>query len=243
MSKRLTWEQKNIVSHDTGHALVKAVPGSGKTTTLVKRVERLVKKGTDPRSILILMYNKSAQVSFTEKLKAALHSNVIPEIRTFHSLALKIVGYAERNQIITKKELLTPEDSRYARLVKQAYRYGFDHEVGYIEPSEIENLELFIARCRAAAISPIDATTDPEFSSIKREFIRAYGRYCELLEESDLRTFDDCLIEAVSLLRNDNSLGSYFKHIIVDEYQDVNLIQHEMTRLLAKSDTSVMACW
>ncbi|EID1283269.1 UvrD-helicase domain-containing protein, partial [Salmonella enterica] len=51
MTKRLTWEQKSIVSHDTGHALVKAVPGSGKTTTLVKRVERLVKTGTDPRSI------------------------------------------------------------------------------------------------------------------------------------------------------------------------------------------------
>lgn len=104
MTKRLTWEQKSIVSHDTGHALVKAVPGSGKTTTLVKRVERLVKTGTDPRSILILMYNKSAQVSFTENLKTALMSSVIPEIRTFHSLALKIVGYGERQQIIKKKD-------------------------------------------------------------------------------------------------------------------------------------------
>ncbi len=71
MTKRLTWEQKSIVSHDTGHALVKAVPGSGKTTILVKRVERLVKTGTDPRSILILMYNKSAQVSFTEREQEA----------------------------------------------------------------------------------------------------------------------------------------------------------------------------
>jgi len=86
MTKRLTWEQKNIVSHDTGHALVKAVPGSGKTTTLVKRVERLVKTGADPRSILILMYNKSAQLGFTEKLKTALKSTAIPEVRTFHGL-------------------------------------------------------------------------------------------------------------------------------------------------------------
>lgn len=119
MTKRLTWEQKSIVSHDTGHALVKAVPGSGKTTILVKRVERLVKTGTDPRSILILMYNKSAQVSFTEKLKTALMSSVIPEIRTFHSLALKIVGYGERQQIIKKKDLITPSDYRYEQLVKQ----------------------------------------------------------------------------------------------------------------------------
>ena len=120
MKKRLTWEQKSIVGHDTGHALVKAVPGSGKTTTLVKRIERLVKTGTDPRSILILMYNKSAQENFTEKLNTALKSGVIPEIRTFHSLALTIVGYGVRRQLIKKKNLITPTDDQYEQLVKQA---------------------------------------------------------------------------------------------------------------------------
>lgn len=241
MKKRLTWEQKCIVGHDTGHALVKAVPGSGKTTTLVKRIERLVKTGTDPRSILVLMYNKSAQENFTEKLKTALKSGVIPEIRTFHSLALTIVGYGERRQLIKKKNLITPEDYRYEQLIKQAYRYGFDYEASYIDPNEIETFELFISCWRAAAVTPVDAAKDPTFNSIKREFIRAYSRYCELLEENCLRTFDDCLVEAVELLRKDSSLGAHFKHIIVDEYQDVNLIQHEMTRLLSKPDTSVMA--
>lgn len=241
MTKRLTWEQKSIVGHDTGHALVKAVPGSGKTTTLVKRIERLVKTGTDPRSILILMYNKSAQENFTEKLNTALKSGVIPEIRTFHSLALTIVGYGERRQLIKKKSLITPTDYQYEQLVKQAYRYGFDYEASYIDPNEIETFELFISRWRAAAVTPVDAANDPTFNSIKREFIRAYSRYCELLEENCLRTFDDCLVEAVALLRKDSSLGAHFKHIIVDEYQDVNWIQHEMTRLLSKQDTSVMA--
>ncbi len=241
MTKRLTWEQKSIVGHDTGHALVKAVPGSGKTTTLVKRIERLVKTGTDPRSILILMYNKSAQENFTEKLNTALKSGVIPEIRTFHSLALTIVGYGEHRQLIKKKNLIKPTDNQYEQLVKQAYRYGFDYEASYIDPNEIETFELFISRWRAAAVTPVDAANDPTFNSIKREFIHAYSRYCELLEENCLRTFDDCLVEAVALLRKDSSLGAHFKHIIVDEYQDVNWIQHEMTRLLSKQDTSVMA--
>lgn len=241
MTKRLTWEQKSIVGHDTGHALVKAVPGSGKTTTLVKRIERLVKMGTDPRSILILMYNKSAQENFSKKLKSALKSEVIPEIRTFHSLAWKIVSYGERQQIIKKKNLITPGNYRYEQLVKQAYRYDFDGEAKYIDPNEIENFELFIARCRAAAVTPVDAAHDPTFSNTKREFILAYSRYCELLEENSLRTFDDYLVEAVALLRKDSSLGAHFKHIIIDEYQDVNLMQHEMIRLLSKQDTSVMA--
>ncbi|MFM4769971.1 ATP-dependent helicase [Aeromonas veronii] len=207
----------------------------------VKRIERLVKTGTDPRSILILMYNKSAQENFTEKLNTALKSGVIPEIRTFHSLALTIVGYGERRQLIKKKSLITPTDYQYEQLVKQAYRYGFDYEASYIDPNEIETFELFISRWRAAAVTPVDAANDPTFNSIKREFIHAYSRYCELLEENCLRTFDDCLVEAVALLRKDSSLGAHFKHIIVDEYQDVNWIQHEMTRLLSKQDTSVMA--
>ncbi|MCV5590717.1 ATP-dependent helicase, partial [Escherichia coli] len=167
------------------------------------------------RSILILMYNKSAQVSFTEKLKTALMSSVIPEIRTFHSLALKIVGYGERQQIIKKKDPITPSDYRYEQLVKQAYCYGFDHEANFIDPNEIENFELFIARCRAAAVTPVDAANDPTFSNIKREFIRAYGRYCELLEENSLRTFDECLVEDVVLLGNESRLGAPFSRLLV----------------------------
>jgi len=154
---------------------------------------------------------------------------------------LKIVRYGESRQLIRKKGLITPTDYRYETLVKQAYSDALDHEETYIDPTEIEDFELFIARCRASAVTPEDAANDPTFANIKREFIHAYGRYCELLEENRLRTFDDCLIEAVALLRYDRSLGAHVKHIIVDEYQDVNLIQHDMVRLLSSPGTSVMA--
>jgi DNA helicase-2/ATP-dependent DNA helicase PcrA len=171
----------------------------------------------------------------------ALKSDVIPEVRTFHSLALKIVRQGEGQQLIKKKVLLTPGDPRYDNLIKEAYRIGFDHDASYISPNDIEDLELFITRCRAEVVTPVDAATDPAFSDVKCEYIRAYSRYCELLEENGLRTFDDCLIEAVSLLRDTPDIGAHFKHIIVDEYQDVNLIQHNMIRLLTKPDSSVMA--
>ncbi|WP_345840840.1 ATP-dependent helicase [Shewanella algae] len=240
MTKRLTWEQTSVVRHDAGHALVKAVPGSGKTTTLVKRVERLVKTGVEPGSILILMYNKSATVSFSEKLKLALKSDAIPEVRTFHSLALKIVTLAERKQLINQKTLLTPDNYRYDGMVREAFRLGCSYEAGYIEQSDISDFETFVSRCRASAVTPADAAADPTFSKIKPEFIRAYGCYCELLEANGLRTFEDSMIEAVSLLRTYPGLAARFKHIIVDEYQDVNLVQHEMIRLLTKPDTSVM---
>ena len=241
MSKRLTWEQKKIVEHTNGHALVKAVPGSGKTTALVKRVEKLVKDGVSHRSILILMYNKSAEESFKKKLKTVFKSHLVPDVRTFHSLACKITNYGENKNLIKKKTLLLPENPHYGGLVRLAYQEGFDTKDSDISVNDIEELELFIDRCRAEAITPQDAIHDPTFRHHKPEFIRAYSRYCTLLEEAGLRTFDDSLIEAISLLKNNPELESHYTHVIVDEYQDVNFIQHEMTCQLAKPHTSVMA--
>ncbi|MBQ0759793.1 MAG: ATP-dependent helicase [Zhongshania sp.] len=239
--KSLTWEQAKIVSHEHGHALIKAVPGSGKTTTLVKRVERLVKAGVDRRSILILQYNKSAQLSFKNKLKIALNSDDVPEVRTFHSLAFEIVRRGEKQKIIKRKTLLRPEDPRYSNLINEAYQAGFDQGSGYIPINDIEDLELFISRCRAKAVSPQDVMADPIFADEKPEYIRAFTRYCELLEENRLRTFDEYLIESASLLRSTQQIIENFRHIIIDEYQDVNLVQHEMIRFLATEETSVMA--
>lgn len=241
MKKSLTWEQKHVVSHDNGHALVKAVPGSGKTVTLIKRVERLVKSGIDHRSILIVMYNKSASQTFKAKLSQVLDTRMLPEVRTLHSLALKLVRHAENQRILKKKELISPDDYRYARIIKQSYQEGFKSEADFIPAEDIEDLELFIARSRAEGITPDEASSDPTFSKVNPAYIRAYRRYCDLLEELNLRTFDDCLSEANVLLSTSSYQGPRYKHIIVDEYQDVNLIQHMLICSLTKPDTSVMA--
>lgn len=241
MKKSLTWEQKTIVSHENGNALVKAVPGSGKTITLVKRVERLVKSGVDHRSILILMYNKSASQTFSDKLQIVLKSKAIPEVRTLHSLGLKLIREAEQQHLIKKKELIAPDNLRYAQIVNQSYREGFANETAFIPSEDIEDFELFITRCRAEGVTPDEAASDPTFNKEKPEHIRAYRRYCDLLEDSNLRTFDDCLLEANALLSENLYHAPRYKHIIVDEYQDVNLIQHTLIQLLAKNNTSVMA--
>ncbi|MCV2885738.1 ATP-dependent helicase [Aestuariibacter sp. AA17] len=241
MAKRLTREQKAVVHHLDGHALVKAVPGSGKTTTLVKRVERLVKSGVSKRAILVLMYNKSAQVSFAEKLKIALDSDVIPEVRTFHSFALQVIKVAENRKLIEKRTLLTPADPKHVNMVKQAYRNGFSHSDTYIPQDDIEELELFITRNRAEGIVPSDISSDPSLNETKPEFLRAYSWYCDTLDENKLRTFDDCLIEAVKILNECPQILGTFRQIIVDEYQDVNFIQNELVKRVATSGVSVMA--
>lgn len=65
-----TAEQQKIISHDIAkHALVSAVAGSGKTQTLIARIGYLVSNQVAPNKILVLIYNKSAQLDFATRLK------------------------------------------------------------------------------------------------------------------------------------------------------------------------------
>src|SRR5688500_9220809 len=69
---RHTPEQRAIVEHPPGaHAVVRAVPGSGKTTTLVGRVIHLCEQGAAPARIRVVMFNKSIQRSFEQRLAEA----------------------------------------------------------------------------------------------------------------------------------------------------------------------------
>lgn len=241
-AKTVTQEQREIIEHNGSHALVKAVPGSGKTTTLVKRVQRLLQNGVMPGQILVLMYNKAAQLSFLEKLNLTLKNQYrLPDVRTFHSLALEIVQQAVQRGELGYKNLLTPDMPEYKSIIREAHKYGYAAEDSFVEQNEIEELELFIARCHADVSSPEEIQFDPVFDKSPKEHIKAYQRFVELLQEHRFRTFDSMLAEAKQIIIKQPQLFSHLTHVIVDEYQDVNLVQHELIRLLAGEHAKVMA--
>ena len=241
-TKTVTQEQRMIIEHSGSHALVKAVPGSGKTTTLVKRVQRLLQKGVKPEQILVLMYNKAAQVSFTEKLKLVLKNEYsLPPVRTFHSIAFEIVQQAMRRGELGDKDLLTTDMPEYRIIIREAYRHGYDAVDNFVEQNEIEELEQFIERCHAESSSPEEVASDPRFTKSPKGHIKAYQRFYELLQEKRFRTFDSMLAEAKQVITKQPQLFSQLSHVIVDEYQDVNLVQHELIRLLAGDNAYVMA--
>ncbi|MCC5853709.1 MAG: ATP-dependent helicase [Alkalimonas sp.] len=241
-NKKVTQEQRTIIEHNGSHALVKAVPGSGKTTTLVKRVQRLLQNGIMPEQILVLMYNKAAQISFSEKLNLTLKNQYrLPDVRTFHSLALEIVQQAVQRGELDHKNLLTPDMPEYNRIIREAYKYGYAAEDSFVEQHEIQELQLFIDRCHADGSSPEEIQFDPAFDKSPKEHIKAYQRFVELLQEQRLRTFDITLAEAKQIIIKQQHLFSQLTHVIVDEYQDVNLVQHELIRLLAGEHAKVMA--
>ena len=95
-TKRMQWpkltpEQQAIVAAPLGHYVVRAVAGSGKTTTLAYRIKALLDRGLDARRILVLMFNKSAQLDFQAKLNRIITQGTTPpEVRTFHAMGFRL---------------------------------------------------------------------------------------------------------------------------------------------------------
>src|SRR5690554_8034888 len=104
MLQQLTQEQQSVITHQQGHARVRAVAGSGKTTTLVERVLHLLRQGVPAKRMLVVMYNRAAREDFMAKLQRRaqqikttedLQLN-LPDVRTFHSLEIGRASCRER---------------------------------------------------------------------------------------------------------------------------------------------------
>lgn len=246
MSKTLTKEQRDIVNFHNGHAIVKAVPGSGKTTTLVMRVLELLKRGVDYNKILVLMFNKAAQESFSENLKKAGRAKNIynlPDVRTFDSFAYGVANICAQKGL-TQRKMLTIPPSKGAeihdKLIKAAYKAGYEVESSFVDGAELRELANDIDVWRLNDIEPSDLFNGPEFKSVQQEKKKAYRYYCENIESANVRTANDQMRLIVKLIQTHNLFSACFEHIIVDEYQDVNRLQHQLIKSLCSKITNVM---
>jgi len=88
----LTDEQRDIITAGYEHAVITAVAGSGKTSTLAWRIRYLLQQGHDPDRLLVLMFNRSARVDFERKLREVTRDSGLrlPEIRTYHAMGLRL---------------------------------------------------------------------------------------------------------------------------------------------------------
>ncbi len=244
----LTDEQLRIINHSGRHARVSAVAGSGKTTTMVARVGHLLQQGVDANQIMVLMFNKSARDSFALAMQNRLSSAAaqLPEVRTFHSLGMRLVNSFTRRGALPGYNLVTEEyvQEKLARQVaNEVYRQEQENE-GWLAGDEVEEFLAFIDLVKSAIAGAAEIFKKLDLSPRYSYFIRAYELFEKVRKERRIRFFADLIHEPLVAMLEDSELASWVTdrvdHIIVDEYQDINESQQQLLKILAGNRARVM---
>ncbi|SDO73038.1 ATP-dependent helicase [Desulforhopalus singaporensis] len=245
----LTSEQLRIINHRGGHARVSAVAGSGKTTTMVERIGRLLERGIAAENILVLMFNRSARQSFEQTMRSRLAAvdRKLPEIRTFHSLGLRLVNSFTRRGSLAGCRLVTEEyvAERLARSVANEVCRQQQGEGGILTSEDVEEFLTFIDRVKSCVETPHTVFSRLDLPKRLDFFPAAFLLFEQMRQKQRLRFFADLIYDPLMALRGDADLirwvADRVDHIIVDEYQDINETQQHLLRIVAGERARVMA--
>ena len=229
-----------------GPLLVIAGAGTGKTRTLVYRVARLIERGIDPRSILLLTFTRRAA---DEMLRRA---SLLTDSRceriaggTFHSFGNMVLRqYGQLLGLAPGFTIMDRSDSEDVIRILRA-QMGLDaREKRFPRKQTIMEI-LSLARNRQA---PMPELVEREYSHLADfldELVVIEERYQDYKREKSLLDYDDLLTRLKELLDSQEDLrrrlSDRFRFIMVDEYQDTNRLQSDIVRGLACTHDNVMA--
>lgn len=245
----LTAEQQAVVAHQQGHARVAAVAGAGKTTTMAARVLYLLAQGVAPKRILVLMFNRSARDDFQRRLQQmAQPGQMLPDIRTFHSLGYRLTNSLCRWRALESRRLLSA-DWQLERLLKQASVNVLDQQAerreAALEGERLEALAHFCGLVKAEMCEPSALYQRLGYEPDTDYFPAAFEASEALLQEAGVMTYADLLYRPLRALEEDSGLRQrvegFLDHVIIDEYQDINTAQQRLLAVLAGSRAEVMA--
>jgi len=238
-TKDLNPEQKRAVIYNKGPLLILAGAGSGKTRALTYRAAFFIlEKGIEPENILLVTFTNKAAAEMKMRIAKLLSKNLknkqqsLPYAGTFHSFCARLLRIEGRYLGIAPNYLIY-DTSDQTDLIKQAMgQLGIS--VSHFKPVSI------LSAISSAKNELVGSTEYPQYSRgiFQKTVAQVYLKYQKLLRKYEALDFDDLLFEAVKLFwKNPEVLAKYqhrFSHILVDEYQDTNKAQYELTKLLAK---------
>ena len=243
----LNSEQKQAVLSNSPRILVLAGAGTGKTNTLTKRIARLVVDGVNPSTIIAVTFTNKAAQEIQERLHNSIGSiaNVNDLfIGTFHGLCNRFIrAHAATLNLSSAYTIADTEDQKeILKYVVSEFKDDLDIDPGM----DIKNSDIVkdainrISNLKEHRIHPADAKNPPD---IHWNFIKVYEHYEEIKEKSNALDFTDLLIKGVELFENDKiskKYSDYFKHMLVDEFQDTNSLQMRWIELFNTNNLFVV---
>ena len=233
----LNKQQLTAVNCDEGNKLVLAGAGSGKTRVLTYRVAKLIKDfNVRPSDILALTFTNKASREMKERIESLLRiSSQGLWFGTFHGICRRILKIHWKEAELSERfTILDSQDQ--LRLVKRIIKTNNLDEKLY----DAKSIQSFINRKK-------DNGTRSNQTSEKDDevYILVYKEYESILKQTFSVDFADLILKTYELLlKHENILSYYvkrFKHIMVDEFQDTNLLQFKLLKLLNNNTGSMYA--
>jgi DNA helicase-2/ATP-dependent DNA helicase PcrA len=251
---QLTPEQLNIVKHHQGAAIVYAVAGAGKSTTMAHRVRHLVQQHqVKPQRILVCSFSKATVSDIEQKIQGLGITGAA--CYTFNALGRKIVQKTVQEGYWPpfNEELIEHRNSQLAMqaLVALSKQQGKNFSKLDINQEDLQNYvsiskgNLCYADLLAAQLPAHTHHLAQQAQHANTHYLTAYKLYEKIRQQHRWLTFDDQLVLAWEALERFEAIRTWakasFDFLLVDEFQDINKVQAQIADILTESHRNYMA--
>lgn len=234
--------QKEAALTTTGPLLILAGAGSGKTKTLTHRIALLVaEQHVWPSHILAVTFTNKAAKEMRERLASLLHQpnnrSFMPWMGTFHGICVRLLRMDGEAIGTARNFVIYDEDDRQG-LVKQVMK-SLSISDKDMKPSAVSSA-ISSAKNALQDVDEYEASAQYPF---QKNVAKVYREYEARRKKAQALDFDDLLIEAVRMLRDNAELREkwrrQFEYILIDEYQDTNAAQYQLVKLLCNEQQNI----
>lgn len=230
ISSQLNQNQQSAVAHKSGPLLIIAGAGSGKTRVITTRIVHLIlNEQISPHSIVALTFTNKAANEMKERITQFLgDAYEIPFIGTFHAYCLRLL---KQNTHLLSYPFISilDEDDQHKIIQNIINRTGITKKI------TAKQIGYQISTIKNQSLNPLMHSMY-QYDPLLQEIYHAYEQEKKASRCFD---FDDLLLETVRMFQKHpeykHTFQSRIRHILVDEYQDTNIIQHELLKHMAQS--------
>lgn len=231
--ENLNDKQREAAMYIDGPLLILAGAGSGKTSTMTHRIAYMIEEEMiSPYNILAVTFTNKAAKEMRERVEDLVGTGLSMWILTFHSACLRILrSHADVLGYSTDFTVYDPTDQK--TLIKSILK-----ELNLDTKKFPVNMFIgIISKCKEKKLTPKGFIKEYGSDFKNDKIYEVYTKYQEALMKNNAMDFDDLLLNAVRLFEADESVllkyQNRFHYVMVDEYQDTNMLQYEFVRFLA----------
>lgn len=234
---KCTEQQKEAILTNEKSSLVLAVPGSGKTTIINGKITKfLVNKECRADNILPITFSKASALDMTNRFNDTYGDLNLGSVKfsTIHAFGNWIVSNYNKRFGVTKRLI---SSSEAVNAIRTSYTKAANE---YLTDDSIENYTSAIGYIKNRMLNDEEIQSFAKSSKIEA-FMDVYDGYEAFKKDNNLYDFDDMLLMALNILKeNDvtlNFLKQKYTHIFLDEGQDTSKLQFELIKILVHKDT------